>query len=55
MAFDTFMVIAGVYHDVESAEADYEASCRSCTEPKASWTPTTRQSSIAVRTANSTG
>ena len=24
MAFDTFMVIAGVYHDVESAEADYE-------------------------------
>ena len=24
MAFDTFMVIAGVYRDVESAEADYE-------------------------------
>ncbi len=24
MAFDTFMVIAGVYPDLESAEADYD-------------------------------
>ena len=31
MAFDTFMVLAGVYRDLESAEADYEL-VRSCTD-----------------------
>ena len=48
MAFDTFMVIAGVYPDLESAEADYELVQGAAPHRDGSWTPTTRQSSIAV-------
>ena len=48
MAFDTFTVLVGGYPDVESAEADYDL-VKELHGRSGSWTPTTPQSSTAVR------